>query len=214
MQEIIDLYWAGNVKAAAKQLGIPQNNLYRIVSGETLNPRANVLAKIAKFAGSTVEYLLTGEGRGPQASDEKGRRITSGSQRWFRVVISLYPKRGGVGEFLAEVPFGPLGFVGVLLDDPSGRNAGVARRKWRQGLLQQVQTTCVEAWAELLEEAINVFGADAVRERLDSAELAVAGGFTHFARFLSDGAMSKAEKKRYVSAYEDEMTRTRTLTGE
>ena len=44
---------------------------------------------------------------------------------------------------------------------------------------------------------------------MDSAELAVAGGFTHFARFLSDGATSKAEKKRYVSAYEDKLTRTR-----
>lgn len=207
MQAVVEQFWAGNVKAAAKQLGIPQNTLYRIVSGETPNPRANVLAKIAKFSGTTVEYLLSGEGRAPQSKDERDRFISGGSARWFRLVESLYPQRGGVREVLDDVPFGPTRFVEILVAETDRNKRLGTGRKWREGTLQRLQASCVEAWAELLEEAIAAFGADAIRKRLDANEIVVAAGFTPFIRFVSRHAMSKSEAKRYLQAWEAELTR-------
>jgi len=206
VQDVVDLYWAGNVKAAAGQLGIPQNTLYRVVSGETPNPRVIVLQKIAKFAGTTVEYLLTGEGPRPRVFDEKRRPLTGGTIRFFGLLEALYPDRGGVRE-LFDAPLGPSGFFEVVcpLEFDS---AGVAKPR-RKGLesLGRVTTTVAEAWADLLEEAISVFGAETVRKRLDASEFAVGGGFTPFATFLAKGGMPKAQATRCLSAWEDELTR-------
>jgi len=63
------------------------------------------------------------------------------------------------------------------------------------------------AWADLLEEAISVFGAETVRKRLDASEFAVGGGFTPFATFLAKGGMPKAQATRCLSAWEDELSR-------
>ena len=206
VQEIVELYWAGNVKAGAKQLVIPQNTLYRIVSGETPNPRANVLATIAKFAGTTVEYLLTGEGEGPKAFDGRGRPRTGAVARWLRLVESLYPERGGVREHLDDMVFGPLGFYAVIAPIVFD-SKGQAKPRRNLNALNLAQDSVAAAWTDLLEDAIVVFGPDTVRKQLENGEIAVAGGFTLFARHLARGGMTKAEAKRYLGAWEDELTR-------
>ena len=206
VQQVIDRLCEGSVNRAARQLGIPQQTLQRIASGDTPNPRANVLAQIAKFAGTTVEYLLTGEGTGPQAVDGRGRPRSGGVARWLRIVASLYPERGGVREHLDDLVFGPLGFYWVIAP-PSFDSRG--REKPRRNLksLGRVQDNVAEAWANLLEDALAVFGPDTVRKQLESTEIAVAGGFTFFYRHLARGGMTKAEAKRYLDDWEDELTR-------
>lgn len=207
VRSIVDLYWEGSVNAAAASMGIPQQTLQRVVSGKTVNPRVSVLDAIAKGSRASVDWLLTGEGRGPQERDERGRPLTGGSSRWFRVVLTLYPERGGVREVLGDVPFGAIEFVNLLLaENGEGKRLG-SGRKWKGGTLTRAQNSCAEAWAELLEEAIAVFGADAVRNQLDANEIVVAGAFTPFMRFMSRKAMSKSEAKRYLQAWEDELTR-------
>jgi transcriptional regulator with XRE-family HTH domain len=54
-----------SVNAAAKAIGIPQRTLARIVTGEMPNPRAEVLRRIAAFYDVSVDWLLTGKGKGP-----------------------------------------------------------------------------------------------------------------------------------------------------
>lgn len=207
VRSIVDLYWEGSVNAAAAAMGIPQQTLQRVASGKTVNPRVSVLDAIAKGSRASVDWLLTGEGRAPQPKDERDRFISGGSARWFRLVESLYPQRGGVREVLDDVPFGPTHFVEILVADAGGNKRLGTARKWREGTLQRLQASCAEAWAELLEEAIAAFGADAVRNQLDANEIVVAGAFTPFMRFVSRKAMSKSEAKRYLQAWEDELTR-------
>ena len=201
VQEIVELYWAGNVKAAAIQLGIPQNTLYRIASGETPNPRADALLKIADFAGASVEYLLTGAGRGPQTFTARGRRISGESLRWWRLVDQLYPKMSRVRELLDSLPFGPQGFIAIC--HPQSKSSG--RPVPSDKLLRtskRVQDTVTAAWVELLEDAIAVLGAETVRKRLDPMEIAVAGGLTEFARFLASGGMTSAQAEKHLAAWE------------
>jgi hypothetical protein len=199
--DIIDLYWQGNVKAAAKQMEIAQNTLYRLVSGQTPNPRANVLAKIAKFSGTTVEYLLTGEGRGPQAHDSRGRLLSGPTSRWFRAVEVLYPERGGLREVLDDLPFGAVNFIGLLgSPSSSGKRSGVLAYNETLG---RAQALIVEAWAELLEAATAALGAKALRKILDEQELATAGGFTNFVMFLSKYGLTRAEGDRHLAEWAD-----------
>ena len=207
MQEIIDLYWMGNVKAAAKQLGIPQNNLYRIVSGETPNPRANVLAKIAKFAGSTVEYLLTGEGRGPQTLDAQGRPKSGARSRWYALVDSLYPERGGVREVLDDLPWGLGGLYEALVPQRFDRSGKALPRQVELQLPRETFLGIGYAWCDVLEEAVRVLGADVVRKRLDAAELAVAGGCMPFAIHLQS-VLPKQQVQRLLRIWHDELTRS------
>ena len=203
---MIDRLCDGSVNRAARQMGIPQQTLQRIASGDTSNPRATVLAQIAKFAATTVEYLLTGEGAGPLLIDGRGRPRSGGIARFRRIVASLFPERGGLREHLDDGVFGPLGFYWVIAP-PTFDSRG--REKPRRNLktLGRVQDTVAEAWADLLEDAIAVFGPDTVRKQLESAEIVAAGGFTSFARHLARGGMSKAEAKRYLDDWEDYLTR-------
>ena len=206
VQEIVELYWAGNVKAAAKQLGIPHNTLYRIASGETPNPRANVLAKIAKFAGSTVEYLLTGEGRGPQTLDAQGRPKSGARSRWYALVDSLYPERGGVREVLDDLPWGLGGLYEALVPQRFDRSGNAHPRQVELQLPRETFLGIGYAWCDVLEEAVRVLGADVVRKRLDAAEFAVAGGCLPFAIHLQR-VLPKAQVQRLLKVWKDELTR-------
>lgn len=198
VRRIVDQYWDGSVNAAATSMGIPQQTLQRVVSGKTANPRISVLDAIAKGSRASVDWLLTGAGRGPQERDERGRFITGGTSRWLRVVSSLYPDRGGTREVLDDLPFAASVFAG-LFPHEWGR--------LQLGMVHRVQDTCAEAWTDLLEEAIATFGAEAVRDQLDANEIVIAGGLTHFMSFVSSGAMSRSEAKRLLRAWDNELTR-------
>ena len=198
VQEIVELYWAGTVKAAAKQLGIPHNTLYRIASGGTPNPRANVLAKIAKFSGTTVEYLLSGDGRGPQALDSQGRPMNGAAFRWYALVDVLYPERGGVGEVLDGLPWGLGGLCMLLAPMRFDRSGNALPRQVE--LPNETMLGIGHSWCDVLEEALRVLGADAVRKRLDAAEFAIGGGCTSFAIHLQ-GALPQKQVQRLLKLW-------------
>lgn len=65
---IVDLYWGGSVLAAANSLGIPQQTLHRIVTGQTTNPRQSVLVNMAGGCPVpvTLDWLLSGVGHPPR----------------------------------------------------------------------------------------------------------------------------------------------------
>lgn len=61
---LIDASHAGNVNVAAKDMGVCQPTLNRIVNGTTLKPSRGVMVKIARFYGVTVEWMAGGKGDG------------------------------------------------------------------------------------------------------------------------------------------------------
>ena len=66
VQQLVNHFFAGSVNAAATAWAIPQPTLHRIVDGVTKSPRAELLAKIAAAHSTTIEWLLSGSGEGPQ----------------------------------------------------------------------------------------------------------------------------------------------------
>ncbi len=91
MTELIDTFHGGNVRDAARHIGIPQQTLNRIArGGYKQSPRADALEMIAAaYPGVTVDWLLTGHGVGPRKVDEGGRPITAARLRWEAVVQRL-----------------------------------------------------------------------------------------------------------------------------
>lgn len=70
VRTLIESRYGGNVNAAAKASGIPQRNLAAIVAREIKNPRAELVGRIARWFMVSTDWLLTGEGKGPD--DEWG----------------------------------------------------------------------------------------------------------------------------------------------
>jgi hypothetical protein len=66
---------------------LPQRSLHAVASGQVKNPRSEFLVRIADFHQIGLDWLLRGEGKGPETSDPFG-----GIQEileWYDLVISL-----------------------------------------------------------------------------------------------------------------------------
>ena len=88
---LIDRVHAGNVNAAAKDMGLAQTTLAQIASGKVTNPRTAAVERIAWFYGAGVGWLLAGEGSEPRIlTANLGETIpqTEGL-RWLLIVESL-----------------------------------------------------------------------------------------------------------------------------
>ena len=167
---LIDDLWKGSVYAAAKDIGLPIQTLYRIVNGESKNPRATAIHAIAEGCGVTSEWLLTGMGQGPNALGGVDSFNFAASIRWNRVLKQL-----SLGEDLRDsihmLPFhSPLIAMEAL--DPVG-----GTRPEHQ--LAYFIEACTAAWATYLQQAIDHYGAKAVADALEPYTARAALGFSY-----------------------------------
>src|SRR5688500_5935450 len=91
VRQLIERFHDGSVNAAAADTGVSQPTLSRIASGKVKNPRRPAIEQIARFYGVSVDWLVRGEGDGP---DEVVRAFPVGPAtaqwlRWTRLVADL-----------------------------------------------------------------------------------------------------------------------------
>lgn len=177
---IIDQYWDGNVKLAAKELVIPQNTLYRIASGETPNPRVQVLAKIARYCGTTVEWLLSGRGVAPAATTDSGVPISHNYLRWVRLVDSL-KLTARTAALFKDLVHGPSHLTMMMWRHEGSEESGSPPIPARGA-----SHLCAGAWADILEVVIRRYGARAVRRAFEDQRVAAACGFSGFGMLLGE----------------------------
>ena len=70
IRQLVDEQDGGNVSAAARRLDCPQRTLAKVYSGETKNPRADLLQAVVKFYLVDPGWLLTGVESGTWATGE------------------------------------------------------------------------------------------------------------------------------------------------
>ncbi len=87
VRQLIDGAHGGSVNAAAQDIGIPQRTLANVATGKVESPRSNVLLRVAEFYRVSVDWLLTGEGPGPERWI--GYAAALESIRWADLVIAL-----------------------------------------------------------------------------------------------------------------------------
>lgn len=67
LRYLIDHAHNGSVNAAATAIGIPQQTLAQIVSGQVKSPRAGALERIARYFRVPLGWLQDGRGEPPKA---------------------------------------------------------------------------------------------------------------------------------------------------
>jgi transcriptional regulator with XRE-family HTH domain len=189
---LVDRYWQGSVNRASVALGVPQQTLNRIVTGQTPSPRAEVVSNIASACDVSADWLLTGKGDAPLADDEHGLPITGARIRLNRVLDRLE-----AGESLRRsvlmLRHAPL--WAALLISGSG-NSPLAASGARDA-----SEALAETWAKLLETAIELHGARHVRRVLAANAPLVALGFTDFGQFV--GSPESNMRAQLAKAYVD-----------
>jgi len=184
---LVGMSHGGNVSAAARDFGIHQQTLARILSGEVANPRIAALQKIARFYGSGVDYILTGEGKPPPQLPGKYGPATAGVFKWMRLVGTLKLPPDLVEAFIF-LPFGLtyawFDLLGTANRAPAG---GVPESSPRvESLYLRAVESGLVAWTVLFEAIIGRLGLDRTREMLIERADAVRLGFNGLAVALHE----------------------------
>lgn len=116
LRGIIDRVHEGSVRRAAQLVGIPQPTLDRIVRGASLNPRSDALQRLAQAYDVSIDWLLTGAGKGP---DDR-TLLREPLLKWLKIVRLLAVDES-VKAALLDLPRATLNAVstfGLLCLDP------------------------------------------------------------------------------------------------
>jgi transcriptional regulator with XRE-family HTH domain len=186
---LIERHW-GSVNRAASALGLPQQTLSRIVTGETPNPRRQALETLARATGASLDWLLLGTGPEPSSLDSSGRPRLGSTIQWARLLGELGIE-GSLREVLEDLPFTV--FFAVLVVNPDADPHAPA------DYVRNAVEKCADAWIRLLEGVVAEWGAERVRAALQGDETLAALGFTPFGVWLD---WMKGKKPRGAMARE------------
>lgn len=145
VKTLVDHVWSGSVNAAAKDLGVPQSTLQRVVDGAIAAPRTNFTEAFRLGLDVSSDWLIAGVGTGPQGRDSRGRPLVAGVPRWRRAVRSLQLDDARADE-LSELPYAVWRVASAL----SGSEPGVSARTALSGSL--------DSWSELFESLAELQG--------------------------------------------------------
>jgi hypothetical protein len=189
LKALIDRDFDSNLNRAANTWHVPQPTLYRYVRGLTSAPRARTLRTIAKFYGTTVEWLLDGTDSGPidvpySIVEYRGWEALVKSLRLpaeVGVMVRGLPANVGNAHFVLcdwAMMFGKYKSVSMKRMEPA------LRAKWLAGALQ------LESWTVWLRGLVTAYGPKAVRNKLLSELDRLRLGFQPFASYLlNDGKL-------------------------
>lgn len=103
---VLSRYWPGSLNAAAADLGVNQQSLFRVKEGHTASPQAWFWTAMEVGLGISREWFETGTGDGPKNFDGQGRPVINGVPSWRRAVHDLgLPAHQA--ELLLDLPFRP-----------------------------------------------------------------------------------------------------------
>jgi hypothetical protein len=157
-----------------------------MVDGSVKRPGAEALLRIATRHGTTVEWLLTGEG-GPDPIDEKPFPVVE-RERWDSVVgeLGLPPDTERAVQLLPgaiQIAYQVLCWDGI---EPPGRRGVLTGAQEAFDGMWEGQGLEYMAWERLLRGLIDAYGKDAVREKLQGELPLVQLGFQGFATWLKE----------------------------
>ena len=185
IQDLIKRDFAGNLNRAANAWGVPQPTLHRYVNRRTDEPRARQLQRIAKFYGTTIDWLLDGVGTGPLESPYpivelrawetlvKALKLPAAVEP---VVLAMPGSISSAHTTLCE--WGMFNWQGKTASERKTEPA--QRARWLASALE------LEAWTVWLRGLITSYGKAAVRNKLCSEVDRVRLGFQAFATYLRD----------------------------
>ena len=198
LEYLVNAYHGGNINEAARDVGVAQPTLARLlgrVGGRPPNPSAAVLRLIADHYEASIDWLLTGEGRGPGL--DPAREIPGADVlRWRSVLRRLQLPRDVLETWLlvpgASWRAARLGLPGGYQLFSSGHTITAAMRAaFRAGY---------DEWVAFMNAVIEAKGEVAARRFAIGEAPAARLGFSHAGMDLLRGKISLAD----VSNFADE----------
>jgi len=170
LRSLVEQVHAGSVNAAARDLGVAQQTLGRIIDGTVENPRSRLLQKVAEFYGVSIDWLLTGEGAPPQYDPAEP---TSDMARWRGLINSLEPS-SDLRTALEGLPLSVLTACVIVeagLRKPRQADTEDESRRIASGLEYEAWTTALTRW-------ISIGGEKRVKAQLENCIPEIKVGFT------------------------------------
>jgi hypothetical protein len=181
---LVERYFEGNVFKAARTWKVAQPTLQRLVTGKVKEPRADLLQRIAKYHGTTIEWLL--EGVGPDPYSEHPYPIVE--RRQFEDVVGGLVLEPDVRKALLALPsqifatYSTLNQWGMFdegrVPQPVKTQAAARHAMWRAQALE------LSMWAEFLYALWTTYGTDRLSAKLNSELDRIRLGFQPFAMSL------------------------------
>ena len=166
VQGLVDRFHGGSVNAAARQAGVEQQTMRRIVLGDIQNPRSDTLRRIADANGATIDWLLTGRGSEPEGPDAAIHRViadpetvTSGGN-WLSLVKELELPE----ELHAEMVSWP--FAPTVTDLTLSLTLGAERQEDAARNAMKATRAMAAAWHAFLTGLIALYGRERIRDAL------------------------------------------------
>ncbi|MGH7594140.1 MAG: hypothetical protein ACRELE_09870 [Gemmatimonadales bacterium] len=166
---LIERFFGGNRTAAARAWGVPQATVQRLVVGDSQTVRATTLDKIARKHDTSIDWLMSGRGPDPFATEPMPyveymdfERLVRGlqlSDAARRAVLDLPRATSHAHTILCHwglmapnpPPRQPDDVVGASMD-----------ARYKAAALQYV------SWGYLFDGLIKAYGRERVREKLES----------------------------------------------
>jgi transcriptional regulator with XRE-family HTH domain len=175
VRSLIDRVHGGSVNAAARDTGIPQRTLARIADGTVENPRADALQRLATFYKASLEWLLSGQGEGPQ--HPLGPDTREGNEMALREIlrVNMLQKRlklsrnaaGAITVFPSAVAAAAMS----LHESVTGKGPFSLR-------LLPYMANERENWLDFVDKATEVYGEDKVARWLEGNWKQIVARFT------------------------------------
>jgi hypothetical protein len=105
LRVLIDLEHEGSIRKAAAALEESPRTLAAIVSGQVKHPRADLVERIAKKKDVSVDWLLTGKGKGPEDRTEFDPDMPWAELLEWAALVDSLAEPGPVRDALFRLPF-------------------------------------------------------------------------------------------------------------
>ena len=177
----------GNVLEASRASGVPNATLSRIADGTVETPRAGALRTIAEHFDVSIDWLLSGQGKGPPdlPMSYPWREL----YEWGRRVETL-GLSGPLSDAMLQLPLVPFTVAGLW---PGGSTEPGTDGALRQEVNEAVQHFA-RGWIALLDEWEQAAGLRGMNETLRREPVAVAVGFSGLAIALCESSKDIRER--------------------
>jgi len=175
---LIDRFFGGNRSAAARTWRVPQPTVQRLAVGDTETVRASTLVKIAATHETSIDWLLSGRGPNPLATDplpfveytDLEQIVDSlGLSAETRQYVLDLPKTTSTAHTIL-CHWGTVGPDAPPSQPPDVVQAALDA-KYKASALQYV------SWAYLFDGMIKAYGHERVRDKLESEARRIRLGF-------------------------------------
>lgn len=194
----IDNDFAGSLNLAARTWGVPQPTVYRYVFRLTRAPRSTLtLRRIARFYGTTIDWLLDGTGQGPVELPYP----TAEYRAWESLVRGLRLD-AETTSIVLTLPMSLVSAHFILCDWGLPRPQRERHQPGRVDPLVRARSIAsaqqLDSWRLWLHALITTFGRQAVINKLLSVRDRLSLGFQPFAcLLLEDHSIAGPVAARY-----------------